>query len=191
MSDRDKLINAIADALTKPGKGNAERVRSITHMMEKGGLLPDPESDPFHAIRNQAIEIVDLDGQPTYVTVGAILERVEAGWLPALTSLNADEARSLDHVLRIWEHEARRRLRVLVEVNEDPKRAAAVVRIEAQLLGNDRPWLTLGHMEQAQNAYRARLKLPAHPHGECCTHYQEEAHAAMAATARHVDSHGK
>lgn len=182
--ERDALIEAIANALKTPGKANAERVRRITHLMEKAEVLPSPESDPFHAIRNQAIEIVDLDGLPTFVTVNAILERVEGGWIPALVSLNADEARGLDHVLRIWEHEARRRLRLLVEVAEDPARREQVLRVQTEVFGSLTPWTTLGHMEQVQAAYRDRLKLPAHPHGECCTHYEEVAHAAMAAAVR-------
>lgn len=179
----DDLIKRIAEALTAPGKANADRVRMIARAMDKAGALEAPQEDPFHSIRTQAIEITDLDGQPTYVTVGVVLERVESGWIPGLLSLSEDEQRSLDHVLRIWEHETRARQIRLVRAADNPKEAEAVLKQQGHTLNSETPWVTLGDMTKAQNAYRDRLKLPKHPHGECCNHYEEAADAAMAATA--------
>lgn len=179
----DALIRRIAEALTAPGKANADRVRMIARAMDKAGAIEAPEQDPFVGIRSKAIEITDLDGQPTFVTVGVVLERVESGWIPGLLSLSEPEQRALDHVLRIWEHEARHRLAALVQAHDNPQIKEDLLRRQGHVLNTDTPWVTLGEMTKAQNAYRERLKLPKHPHGECCTHYEEVAHAALAATA--------
>jgi len=186
----DPLIRDIAEALTKPGKANADRVRMIARLLDKAGAISAPEEDPFRAVRTRAIEITDLDGAPTYVTVGVVLERVEAGWIPGLYSLSETEARALDHVLRIWAHEARHRLRRLVEYADVPGKRDKIVENEGRVLNSDQPWVTLGEMTKAQDAYRDRLKLPKHPHGECCTHYKEVADAAMAAIADHAAANG-
>lgn len=187
----DPLIREIADALTKPGKANSDRVRAIARLLDKAGAIEAPQEDPFRAIRTRAIEITDLDGAPTYVTVGVVLERVESGWIPGLYSLTESEAMALDHVLRIWEHESRHRLRRLVENADQPGHREQIVEHESKVLNSDMPWRTLGEMTKAQDAYRDRLKLPKHPHGECCTHYKEVADAAMAAAADHADQNGK
>lgn len=179
----DDLIRQIADALTRPGKANSDRVRMIARALDKAGALTAPDEDPFRAIRTRAIEITDLDGLPTFVTVGVVLERVESGWIPGLISLSENEQRALDHVLRIWEHESRARLARLVRVADSPAEARRVLAEQGHVLNSETPWATLGDMTKAQDAYRERLKLPKHPHGECCTHYEEVAHAAMAATA--------
>lgn len=187
----DDLIRQIADAITAPGKANADRVRMIARAMDRAGALTAPESDPFTGIRSKAIEIRDLDGLPTFVTVGVVLERVEAGWIPGLLSLSEPEQRALDHVLRIWEHESRARLASLVKTFDDPSQSSRVVAEQGHTLNTETPWVTLGEMTKAQDAYRERLKLPKHPHGECCTHYEEVAHAAMAATASPDQPSGK
>jgi hypothetical protein len=179
----DALIQKIAEALTAPGKANADRVRMIARAMDKAGAIAPPEEDPYRGIRTRAIEITDLDGQPTFVTVGVVLERVESGWIPGLHSLTPNEQEALDHVLRIWEHEARRRLALLVQAYDNPQAKEDLLRRQGHVLNTDTPWVTLGEMTKAQNAYRERLKLPKHPHGECCTHYEEVAHAAMAAAS--------
>lgn len=154
-----EAIDNIKGVLRSKAKlSNAQKVALIeAALAEAGELQPEPE-DPFEAIRNRAIELHDLDGYPTFVTVAAILDRIQAGWIPALVALTSDEAHALDHVLRIWEHELRLRLARLVQFGEQQEPL---------------PWQTLGDMTKAQQAYRDRLALPAHPHGECCTHYME------------------
>lgn len=187
----DELLDLITKALTAPGKANADRVRMITRAMVKANAIKRPEEDPFAGMRSKAIEITDLDGQPTYVTVGVVLERVESGWIPGLLSLSEIEQRALDHVLRIWEHESRARLRALVHAADDPVRAQRVVSEQGRVLNSETPWVTLGDMAKAQDAYRERLQLPKHPHGECCTHYEEVAHAAIAAAAGTGEPNGQ
>ena len=187
----DALIREIADALTSPGKANADRVRAIARALERSNALTQPEADPFAEVRNRAIEITDLDGLTTFVTVGVVLERVESGWIPGLLALSETEARALDHVLRIWEHESRRRLRSLVEANDYPGERERVLAHQGQVLNTDTPWVTLGDMVKHQNAYRDRLKMPKHPHGECCNHYEEVADAAMAAAVEPDQSNSK
>ncbi len=178
------LTRRIQDALTAPGKSNSDRVRMITRAMESEDYILEPgEDDPFAGTRNRAIEITDLDGQPTFVTVGVILERVEQGWIPGLMALTEDETVALDHVLRIWEHEARFRLNSLIEAGGDHSRREKVLARQQKVVGDQHPWVALGDMTKAQNAYRDRLSLPKHPHGTCCTKYTQEAdHAITAAT---------
>lgn len=191
--DPQSLLTKIGNLVAGKDKITArDRVRLVQQALEDAGVIQRPEADPFHALRNQAIEISDLDGLPTYVTVGVVLERIENGWIPALVALSETEMRALDHVLRIWEHEARRRARRLSEAaTSGRERAELVLLEESAVLGTDKPWVTLRDMTHQQQAYRDRLKLPAHPHGECCTHYEEVAHAAMADTAGVGESNGK
>ena len=171
MSDSQHLLNEIGKLVSGGGEklSARDRVRLVQQALESAGVINRPPADPFHGLRNQAIEITDLDGQPTFVTVGVVLERVEEGWIPALVALSEAEMRALDHVLRIWEHEARRRLRKLSEAAADRQRAEQALAEEGHWSGSTTPWVSLGDMTRDQQAYRDRLKLPAHPHGECAT----------------------
>lgn len=154
--DHESTIMQVATILKEGGPGQKQKVTQL--LVEKGYIQPEPE-DPFRKIRNRAIEILDLDGQQTFVTVASILARVEDGWIPGLLALTEVEAKALDHVLRVWEHEVRVQLRHLLEQGER----------------HDLPWSTVVEMSKEQEAYRKRLSLPPHPHGKCCTKY-EEAH---------------
>lgn len=192
MADSQHLLDQIGKLVSGGAKMSArDRVRMVQEALESAGVIERPQADPFHGLRNKAIEVQDLDGQPTFITVGMVLERVEDGWIPALVALSEEEMRALDHVLRIWEHEARRRLRKLSEAAADRQRAQRALEEEGHWLGTSTPWVSLGDMTRDQQAYRDRLKLPAHPHGECCTHYEEVAHAAMASTAGSHEPNGK
>lgn len=165
-------INDILVALAE-GKNRKDVTARVMQVLQRDGMVQPPQVDPFEGVRTRAIELRDLDGLPTFVTIGTVLQRVENGWIPALTALSDDEARALDHVLRIWEHETRRWLKSLIDNGE---RSIGL------------PWQDVVDMSRAQDGYRSRLKLPLHPHGECCTHYIDEGKevrdAAMVRTAR-------
>lgn len=185
----DDLLKRIANIVNTQGATSKERMGALREVLEAEGVIERTPVDEFAALRSKAIELSDVDGMPTFVAMGEIADRIKDGWIPGFTALGEDEAIALDRVLRIWEHEVRKLLALLLLAAERGVQDEA--HRLADRLGSDAPWATLGQMAEAQDAVRARVRLPAHPHGECCQHYmKEEAPDAVALTARALsDAH--
>lgn len=164
-----ETLSKIADII-KAGGSSVIRTAKIGQVLLESGHLEVEPDDPFRKLRSRAIEVTDLDGAPTFITVGIVLDRLQDDWIPGITALSPDEALALDAVLRLWEHELRVQLRRLIERGERSV---------------DLPWATVVQMSKVQESYRSRLRLPKHPHGECCKHY-EEAHDDPTAAAAAV-----